>query len=218
MLSESKLKNKKILVTAGPTPVKIDNVRMITNKFSGKLGIEIAKELYLRGVDVMLFQSYNGIRPPAYLNHILFEDYEEYKKLCLENCNIYEYGIFSAAVADYKPKNVVKGKIPSGGALTNIELIQTEKVINLVKELCPNLKMISFKYEEGKTLDELLNIATKRLKLGHIRVVTNDLTLNGEKQRCFLCGASETGESKVIASAEGKTNIARMIANDLENL
>jgi phosphopantothenoylcysteine decarboxylase/phosphopantothenate--cysteine ligase len=216
-LSESNLKGKKILVTSGPTPVKIDSVRRITNKFSGKLGIEIAKELYLRGADVTLLQSYGGIRPPIYLNQVLFQDYEEYKDLCLRQCSLYEYGIFSAAVADYKPKIVVEGKIPSGGVLNNIELVQTEKVINLIREKNPNLKMISFKYEEGKTLDNLLNIAEKRLKLGHMRVVTNDLTLNGEKQKCFLCGMNKDGKAQIIASTEGKVNIARMIADDLEN-
>lgn len=216
-LSESNLKGIKVLVTAGPTPVKVDNVRRITNKFSGKLGIEIANELYLRGAEVLLLQSYSGIRPPAYINTILFEDYEEYRKLCLYYANAYQYGIFSAAVADYKPKEVVKGKIPSGGVLKSIDLIQTDKVINLVKERNPNLKMITFKYEEGKTLEELISIADKRLHNGHIRVVANDLTLNKDEQRCFLCGLVED-KATVINEAEGKKEIAKMITNDLEGL
>lgn len=211
------LKGKRILVTAGPTPVKIDNVRRITNKFSGKLGIEIAKELYLRGADVLLLQSYSGIRPPVYINHILFDDYDEYKKLCIEKCTDYEYGIFSAAVADYRPSTIVNGKIPSGTSWNKIDLIPTEKVINLVKEHNPNLKMISFKYEEGKTLEQLIEIATKRLNNGHIRVVANDLALNTDKQKCFLC-ALEDGKVKVKKIAEGKVNIARMIADDIKTM
>lgn len=218
ILSVSYLKCRRILVTAGPTPVKIDNVRRITNKFSGKLGIEIAKELYLRGADVLLLQSDSGIRPPLYVNHILFKDYEEYRELCLSQCSNYEYGIFSAAVADYKPKTVVMGKIPSGGVLTNIELIQTEKVINLISIKNPNLKMISFKYEEGKTLSELIEIANKRLHNGHIRVVANDISLNSDKQKCFLCGLDNNSKTVVIATSEGKTSIARMIVDDLEHI
>jgi hypothetical protein len=50
-----------------------------------------------------------------------------------------------------------------------------------------------------------------------MRVVTNDLTLNGEKQKCFLCGMNKDGKAQIIASTEGKVNIARMIADDLEN-
>lgn len=218
ILSASNLRDLKVLVTAGPTPVKVDNVRRITNKFSGKLGIEIANELYLRGADVMLFQSYSGIRPPKYINQILFEDYEEYKQLCISHCLEYQYGIFSAAVADYKPKTVVSGKIPSGGLLTNIELIQTEKVINLIRSKNHDLKMISFKYEEGKTFNELIAIANKRLQIGHVRVVANDLSLNTDKQKCFLCGLDEDNKTTVISQAEGKINIARMVADDLEKL
>ncbi len=218
VLSKSNLKNINILVTAGPTPVKIDNVRRITNKFSGKLGIEIANELYLRGANVMLYQSNSGIRPPKYIEHKLFDDYDEYKKLCVSNCLKYTFGIFSAAVADYKPKNYFEGKIPSGGAINKIELIQTEKVINLVKTKNPNLKMISFKYEEGKNLNQLLEIADKRLHNGHLRVVANDLTLNDNDQKCFLCGLNKNNNTIILNKSEGKISIARMIANDIEDL
>lgn len=218
VLSESNLRGVSILVTAGPTPVKIDNVRRITNKFSGKLGIEIANELYLRGAKVMLFQSYSGIRPPEYIDCTLFQDYEEYKELCISHCREYQYGIFSAAVADYKPKEVVAGKIPSGGSLKCIELIQTEKVINLVREMNPNLKMISFKYEEGKDLNQLIDIANKRLQNGHTRVVANDLTLNDDQQKCFLCGLDKNGKTIILDERKGKINIARMIGNDIEKM
>lgn len=215
-MSSSALKGVKILVTAGPTPVKIDNVRRIINKFSGKLGIEIANELFLRGADVFLMQSYSGIRPPKYINHMLFEDYEEYKDKAVVYCKEYEYGIFSAAVADYKPKEVFQGKIPSGGAIKNIELTETKKVINLVRETNPQLKMVSFKYEEGKSLAELLEIAGKRMKEGHTSVVVNDITLNTEKQQCFYTGLDDSNIPYVVEKAEGKINIARMIANQLE--
>lgn len=217
-LSKSNIKGINILVTAGPTPVLIDNVRRITNKFSGKLGIEIANELYLRGANVMLYQSRSGIRPPEYINHMLFDNYDEYKSLCVSSCSEYQYGIFSAAVADYKPKEVFKGKIPSGGAIKSIKLVQTDKVINLIRDKNPNLKMISFKYEEGKSLNQLLEIADKRLHNGHLRVVANDLTLNEKEQKCFLCGYDESRKVAVLNESEGKVNIARMIANDLEKI
>ena len=216
-LSNSIIAGVKILVTAGPTPVKIDNVRRMTNKFSGKLGIEIANELYLRGADVMLYQSYSGIRPPEYIPQVLFQDYDEYKELCINNCNNFDIGIFSAAVADYKPKDVVLGKIPSGGVLKSIELIQTEKVINLVKNINPKLDMISFKYEEGKTLEQLVAIAKKRLLLDHKMVVVNDISLNVNDQKCFMCELINN-DAKVTGTAIGKINIAREIANKIESL
>ncbi len=216
-LSNSKLRYVKILVTAGPTPVKIDNVRRITNKFSGKLGVEIANELWLRGANVFLIQSYSGVRPPSYIPHFLHEDYDQYKQKVLELCNEYDYGIFSAAVADYKPKEVVEGKIPSKGAIKSIELLETEKVIDLVLKKAPRMYMISFKYEEGKELKDLVHIAQDRLNSGHHRVVANDITLNENgEQKCFLCSKDSLGLGYIKETAIGKINIARMIANDIE--
>lgn len=214
--SDSNLYGRSVLVTAGPTPVEIDNVRRITNKFSGKLGIEIANELYLRGADVMLLQSYSGIRPPKYIKSILHQNYDEYKKNCLNCPENFEYGIFSAAVADYKPKEKVEGKIPSKGAITSIELINTEKVIDLVMDKAPDLKLISFKYEEGKSFADLASIACNRIFKGHHRVVANDITLNTDKQKCFLFGRLNKDSTHMKNVAEGKINIARMIADDME--
>lgn len=215
-ISESLLKGVSVLVTAGPTPVKVDNVRYITNKFSGKLGIEIANELYLRGADVMLLQSYSGIRPPKYIKNRLHKDYDEYIASCLELSENYKFGIFTAAVADYMPTTVYEGKIPSKGGMKSIELKETEKVIDLIREKYPELKMISFKYEEGKTLAQMLEIAGKRIKLGHHSVVVNDITLNTDKQKCFYTGLDNLGIPYVVTEAEGKINIARMIANQME--
>src|SRR3989344_1772217 len=60
---KNSLKNKKILVTAGATIEEIDPVRIITNKSSGKMGISIAEQAFLRGADVILLRGHNSIEP-----------------------------------------------------------------------------------------------------------------------------------------------------------
>ena len=60
-LSTSPLKGRRILVTGGPTPVPIDNVRLITNRFTGKLGTAIADELTLRGAQVQFVLGKTGL-------------------------------------------------------------------------------------------------------------------------------------------------------------
>jgi phosphopantothenoylcysteine decarboxylase/phosphopantothenate--cysteine ligase len=208
----NELVKKRILVTAGPTATRVDNVRLITNKFSGKLGIEIANELYLRGADVKLYQSYTGIRPPSYIPHHLFADYDEYKKKVLENCHNYDVAVLSAAVADYRPVTTHQGKLPSGGAVKGIELEQTDKVVDLVIEKQPHLKVVSFKYEENENqpFEYLQEVAGKRLKKGHNMVVGNDIHLNGQQQKCFFFQEGKYTE------ASGKIGIARKLADILE--
>jgi len=69
-LSTSPLKQRRILVTAGPTPGRIDSVRLLTNRFKGRLGIEIANEAYMRGASVTLILGPSGIQQPTYLDVI----------------------------------------------------------------------------------------------------------------------------------------------------
>ena len=66
-------------------------------------------------------------------------------------------------MADYKPREVAPGKIPSGGALQSLELVPTEKVIDLVRERFPDIPMVSFKYQENIDHDELMRIAKARV-------------------------------------------------------
>ncbi|MGV8086327.1 MAG: bifunctional phosphopantothenoylcysteine decarboxylase/phosphopantothenate--cysteine ligase CoaBC [Candidatus Woesearchaeota archaeon] len=150
-LSQDPIKGKKILITAGPTPVPIDSVRYITNRFKGSIGIMIASELYLRGADVKLLLGNESIKVPSYLDVLIHKDYDSYYKNVFEELKKgYDIGIFSAAVADYKPTTIFDGKIASGGKL-NLDLVPTKKVIDEVRDKYPQLYMTTFKYTIGKS-------------------------------------------------------------------
>lgn len=174
-LSTSPLKGKGILVTAGSTPGRIDNVRLITNRFKGELGIEIANEAYMRGINVTLILGAGGIKPPTYLNTVLIRDFYEYhtKVMDILRQNNIEIGIFSAAVADFIPKVTVDGKIPSQSAPKSIQLKKTLKVIEEVRQKFPDLYMIVFKYEEKISKEELKKIAKNRVRQGYQLIIAN---------------------------------------------
>ena len=215
-VSSSSLKNISILVTGGPTPVPIDNIRRLTNRFTGRLGTCIARELYLRGAKVKLIHGQGSYSPPSYLPHQIVTTYDEYlKEVITELQNNYRYGIFSAAVADYKPRQVYPGKIPSGGALTQIELTSTQKVISQVRAKFPSLGAIAFKYQENITYEELIDIARQKLQQGYQMVVAN----RGEEHS--LTGAQVaylvTKDNEPI-KAVGKQKIAKAIADYLEEV
>lgn len=163
-LSDDSLKGKRLLITGGPTPVKIDAVRRITNVFKGSLAVEIAKEAYLRGANVDFLLGDTGIQVPKYINTTIHRDLEGYISNVQEYlaANNYDASIFSAAVADYAPRTVVEGKIPSGGELS-LEFEQTPKVIKMVREQYPDLYMTTFKYQMNVSHDELMDIACARL-------------------------------------------------------
>ena len=214
-VSRSPLKKVYMMVTGGSTPVPIDNVRLITNRFTGRLGIEIAHELYLRGVNVCLIHGQGRYLPPSYLPHQIINTYQEYRTQVIAKLQEqpYHVGIFSAAVADYQPEQVFPGKIPSGGALKTINLVPTLKVIQEVKNAFPELYMITFKYQENISHGELMSIAQTRLQEGYPLVVANrgeEKGINGEQIAYFVTDNDQP--QRVI----GKKNIAIELANYLE--
>jgi phosphopantothenoylcysteine decarboxylase / phosphopantothenate---cysteine ligase len=215
LVSHSPLKDVPILVTGGPTPVPIDNVRRLTNRFSGKLGSQIAEELYLRGADVRLIHGEGTYQPPAYLPYQVAKTYDEYQALVIETLKQkkHAFGIFSAAVADYQPQTVLPGKTPSGGVLKAIDLVPTRKVIEEVKAKFPGLNMITFKYQEGISHEALIEIARQRLERGYSAVVANrgeEMGSDGE-QVAYLVTA-EASPQRIM----GKKEIAKAIADRLE--
>ncbi|MEO9257760.1 MAG: bifunctional phosphopantothenoylcysteine decarboxylase/phosphopantothenate--cysteine ligase CoaBC, partial [Crocinitomicaceae bacterium] len=104
--------DKKVLITAGPTYEAIDPVRFIGNHSSGKMGVELAYAFAQKGAKVHL------ILGPSVLSvkhkNIEVSSVESANEMlsAVQNywkqCNI---GVFAAAVADYRPKDVAKAKI-----------------------------------------------------------------------------------------------------------
>jgi phosphopantothenoylcysteine decarboxylase/phosphopantothenate--cysteine ligase len=212
--SASPLKGVPILVTGGPTPVPIDNVRRIVNRFRGKLGVKILEELYLRGADVLLIHGDGAYLPPKHLPYMVASTYDDYYQKVMTELGqkAYAIGIFSAGVADYQPETVLPGKTPSGKNLT-LNLIPTVKVIDDVKKQFPDLFMLTFKYQENLSHHELMEIAHERLKSGYSAIVANrgeEVGPNGEQIAHLVTGI---GQSKKFV---GKQEIAIGIADYLE--
>jgi phosphopantothenoylcysteine decarboxylase/phosphopantothenate--cysteine ligase len=216
-IGQSSLKDTPILVTGGPTPVAIDNVRRITNRFTGKLGAAIAEELYLRGAKVKLIHGISSYNPPEYLPQTIINSYDEYRDRVMAELEQipYRVAIFSAAVADYQPKQVFDGKIPSGGTLQKIDLIPTAKVIDRVREQFPNLYMVTFKYQENVSHEELISIAQNRLQQGYQMVIANrgEETGSQGEQIAYLITKERQPQQSV-----GKSKIAKAIVDFLEEM
>ncbi|MFA6461703.1 MAG: bifunctional phosphopantothenoylcysteine decarboxylase/phosphopantothenate--cysteine ligase CoaBC [Candidatus Woesearchaeota archaeon] len=210
-LSDDPLKGKKILVTAGPTPVKIDAVRRITNIFTGKLGMIVANEAYLRGADPLLLLGKTGLKVPSYLPTLYHTDFDQYvENVFGELSKGYDLGIFSAAVADYRPEVVQEGKIPSQGHLKEIKMIETMKVIKAVREKYPELYMVTFKYETGVSVDRLMEIANSRLKDYQLVVANRDLDMKEGKHEAYI-----VGRKGVLANPQTKQEIATQLMDVL---
>lgn len=206
-LVDSSMHGKRVLITGGPTPGKIDDVRSITNRFKGTLAVEIAKEAYHQGADVKLLLGPTGIAVPSYIDVLYHEDYYSYHDNIFSELagQRYDVGIFSAAVADYLPAQCVPGKIPSKAGFDRINLVESAKIIRKVRNTYPELCMVTFKYTLGKTQDELFQIAQERINSdGYELVVAN----RGEEMKTEH-NAYIFGKSGLLCIPRSKKEIAK---------
>ncbi len=212
-LSVSPLIGKRIMVTAGPTPVPIDGVRRIVNRFRGRLGADIADELTWRGADAELLLGDGAWRPSAPMKVSIARTYDAYRDMVLERVQSGLFaGVFSAGVADYRPKVVVDGKIVSGSAEYPLMLEPTEKVIDLAMAASPAMHTIAFKYLEKVSEEELIRVAAKRLDRARLVVATRGEDTRGREQRALM--VTRDG----VVAVDGKAQIASAIADHLEGL
>jgi len=131
LLLGQRLSGKKILITAGPTYEPIDAVRFIGNYSSGKMGIAIANALAGQGAEVTLVC---GPTKEKHMDHritcVNVNTAREMYEASLKAFPSSDAAILSAAVADYRPKNVASSKIKKEqGGLTSIELEETEDIL-----------------------------------------------------------------------------------------
>ena len=212
-LSASPLAGKRIMVTAGPTPVEIDNVRRIVNRFRGRLGARVAEELTWRGAEAELILGDGAWRPSAPIPLTVARTYDAYRDLVLDRVRSGLFaGVFSAGVADYQPAQAVAGKIASGQVRLMLELAPTEKVIDLACNADRAMHCVAFKYLADADEDELARVAARRLDRARLVVATRGADTSGTEQRAlFVTG---TGVTPVV----GKGAIAAGIADHLEAL
>jgi phosphopantothenoylcysteine decarboxylase/phosphopantothenate--cysteine ligase len=172
--SRSPLKGRRIVVTAGSIPTWIDDVRVMTNLFRGRLGIRIAEELAQRGVDVRLIVGPTAEAVPPYVATTRVRSFDEYRDVVLREASVDGTAchVLSAAVADYRVRTKLDGKIPSTG-LDRLELTPTAKVVSELIERFPTTPTVSFKFQLDMEHDTLMRIADDRLRDGHFAVVAN---------------------------------------------
>ena len=172
------LTNKKVLITAGPTHESIDAVRFIANRSSGKMGIALAIEAANKGALVSL------VLGPTHLecNHTNIKVYKVITSSQMyEQVNAYfstsDIGIFTAAVADYKPNIVAKNKIKKSDNNLNISL---EKTVDILEEMGNNKSDEQFIVGFALETDNEVENAKDKLKRKNLdMIVLNSLNNKG---------------------------------------
>ncbi|MDE6757861.1 MAG: bifunctional phosphopantothenoylcysteine decarboxylase/phosphopantothenate--cysteine ligase CoaBC [Clostridia bacterium] len=166
---------KKVLVTAGATRENIDGVRFITNRSSGKMGIEIAKAVVKRGGSVVLVKGLTQIDAPSYIDKVVdVETTCQMYDAVMENYCDCDVIIKAAAPSDYRPKDKIQNKLK--GETLSLELVKNPDIAKAVGQVKGDRKLVVFCAET----QNLIESAKDKLKSKNADVVVaNDVTLEG---------------------------------------
>ncbi len=216
--SSSVLKNKKVLMTAGPTIEHIDPVRVITNQSSGKTGVGLASELISAGAKVTFVYGPGEEKAPKgakIINVLSSKDMFDAVKTELKKK--FDIVIMAAAVADYIPINPSKNKIKSSKNELKISLKKAPKIIDQVKKYQKNVLLIGFKAETNLTKNALIKSAQKKMKeSGADIIIANDIGKKYQKNPNYNQVLIVDKKKITLSSWNKKEKIVKFIKKEIE--
>ncbi len=185
-IGKGDLIGKKVLVIAGATEESVDDMRIITNRSSGRTGIEIAVEAFERGADVDLWLGKSSVKVPYWINSERFTDTASLIKKVEESMMDYHAVIVPAAISDYSPERQ-KGKIVSGMPELILRMRPTEKVLKHIRKRFEGA-LVAFKLEAVEDTEELIRRAEKKAEeYGADVMVANRISDVGrEKTKAYI--------------------------------
>jgi phosphopantothenoylcysteine decarboxylase / phosphopantothenate---cysteine ligase len=176
--SKGDLQGKRVLVSAGATYEEIDPIRGITNRSSGKMGLELAKEAYRRGAEVTLLCGKVEIELPTTFRVIKVETALE-MQLEVEGL-VLDHDVFlsAAAVSDFNLEKEAY-KVSSQDDIT-LQLRPAPKIINRVKMINPEIFLVAFKADYNVSHEKIIESARKGMHESFADlVVANDVAVPG---------------------------------------
>lgn len=175
-LSPKPLKNKRVLVTAGPTQEALDPVRYITNHSSGKMGYALAKRAYQLGAKVTLISGPSNLKAPYGINVINIKSAQEMFEAITANYLKQDYIIKAAAVGDYRVKEIAANKIKKHDDVLTLELVKNQDILAYLGKHKTTQTICGFAME---TQDLIANAQDKFIRKNCDLLVANDLNETG---------------------------------------
>ncbi len=192
MIGKQDLGKKNILIIGGATAEAIDDIRILTNRSSGKTAVALANSAFERGANVELWYGHAKEVVPSYIPVKNFETIEDLLNLLKNNDMKFDTIVVCAAIANYLPKKQ-KGKIPSGKNKLDLELSPAPKIIQKIRLIASKSKIIAFKVEENKkSLKEKSYQLLKKNQLDF--VIANTVSAFGKDENEILI-INKKGES-----------------------
>jgi len=173
--ASQELTGETVLITAGPTREKIDPVRYLTNRSSGRMGYALAEAALRRGARVLLVSGPTALTPPGAAELTRVESAEEMRQAVLRLLPRASIVIKTAAVADYRPRSAASQKIKRTGPMA-LELEPTADILQEISKHKRTQIVVGFAAETQNALEN----ARKKLAAKSLdAIVVNDVSREG---------------------------------------
>lgn len=217
--SQGLLAGKKILITAGPTREKIDPVRYISNRSSGKMGFSIAEAARDAGGLVSIISGPVNLETPNEVDRINVESADEMLKEVDKAINNFDLFISTAAVSDFKPEEYENQKIKKQKKANNLnlELTKNQDILKSVSENKGDLKVIGFAAETQNIIEN----AKKKLKEKNLDlIIANDVSddsigFDSDENEVYLITKKIEKKISKVSKKKLSRNIIEFIAENL---
>ena len=211
------LKDKKILITAGPTYEKIDPVRFIGNYSSGKMGFALAEECSRRGAKVVLVAGPVSLTCTENIQRVDVESCKEMYEAAVGEFPNCDAAILCAAVADFRPETIAEQKIKRVGDELLLKLKPTQDIAATIGSMKgEGQRIVAFALE---TNEEESNAQRKLAKKNADFIVLNSTRIPGTT---FQADDNQitiiNKEGKKSYAKKPKTEVARDIIDELVSI
>jgi len=173
--SAQDLAGETVLITAGPTREKIDPVRYLTNRSSGRMGYALAEAALRRGARVLLVSGPTALTPPASAELTRVESTEQMRDAVLNLLPQASIVIKTAAVCDYRPKSTAGQKLKRKGPMT-LDLEPTPDILKDISQKKGTQVLVGFAAETENVLE---NARQKLVSKNLDAIVVNDVSREG---------------------------------------
>jgi phosphopantothenoylcysteine decarboxylase/phosphopantothenate--cysteine ligase len=207
-----------VMVTAGPSQEHLDPIRILTNRSSGKMGYALAREAKRRGAEVTLISGPSLIKPPSSVEFIPVVSAKQMNSAVLSHLSKKKFDLFLAAAApeDFRPQES-KTKISSRVSKPyTIKFESTEKIIESVKKVQPEIFLISFKADWRLQKQLMITRGKEMMKQSSSDIVImndvslKDLGFNSDKNKIIIL---KNDGSTINIPISHKQILARKILN-----
>ena len=201
------LLKEKLLITVGGTREAIDPVRFISNHSSGKMGFALAKAARDRGAEVTVVTGKTSVEPPENVNVIDGISAEQMYQGVMNALSDSTIFVGAAAVADYRPKEIVTKKIKKANKKSlTLELEKTADILsNVSQKRHKGLMVIGFAAETNNVIEYA---KSKMDKKNLDMVIANDITKKG-------AGFNTDTNIATIITRENETDLPIMSKREL---